>query len=180
MLSKALQNKISKIIADLKKDPIYRNIHWTKIKNLHITLRFLGNIPIDQLLTIGNDIQPIIATIPAFKIALNSLVLFPKPEAPIALVLQPMPSNLELIKLALTIDTCVIQHGANIEKRAFSPHLTIARIKNKLANKNAEQSLACIKIPELILDVNEIQLMRSEPSPLDSNYKEIMSFRLKF
>ena len=59
MIPKRMQERIIKIISQLKKNPLYRNIRWTKPKNLHITLRFLGSISRGQLADICNSTSTI-------------------------------------------------------------------------------------------------------------------------
>lgn len=177
VLSDALQKEITKIISQLKKEPLYRNIRWVKPKNLHLTLRFLGDITQDQLAKISLELSSHFRKLQPFTLQFNAIVPFPDANAPIALVLKPESSN-KLDTLAHIIDNCVLQYGVSPEKRAFHPHLTLARIKHKLPSHSTHEGLGKIHLPKLVLDINQINLMRSKPTPLGSYYKSLLDFKI--
>ncbi|OGT07759.1 MAG: 2'-5' RNA ligase [Gammaproteobacteria bacterium GWE2_37_16] len=176
-LSYSLQKEITKIIAQLKKEPLYHSIRWTKPKNLHLTLRFLGDITQDQLAKISLELFSCLSKLRSFTLQFDTLIPFPDTHSPIALVLKPVTSN-ELNNLAHIIDNCVLQYGVSSEKRAFHPHLTLARIKHKLPCHSTHESLAKIHLPKLVLEVKQINVMHSKPTPLGSYYKSLMDFQI--
>jgi len=99
---------------------------WVRPEQLHITLRFLGDTPEDQLDDLRERLRQVRA--PGFELALRGTGVFPpagdrKPARVLWLGLDP-PEPLRILKIA--VDTAL---GPDPEaaKRGFSPHLTLAR-----------------------------------------------------
>jgi len=105
-------------------------LRWTKPENLHLTLKFIGEWPEDRL----EELKQALASIPApsagFDVKFSGDGIFPKTRTPRVFWVGIEPSA-ELRQLAADMDRVLGTLGIAPEKRAFSPHLTLARIQER-------------------------------------------------
>jgi len=138
-----IKNSISKIQDKLK--IALPKISWVKPENLHLTLKFLGEISFEQLNNINQIIAEIAKTITDFKIKLESLGVFPNAACAriIWIGTDQMPKALEQIFEQL--ETKLAEVGIPKEQRPFCAHITIGRIKHHLIPSVLEQGIEQIK-----------------------------------
>ncbi|MDD5120165.1 MAG: RNA 2',3'-cyclic phosphodiesterase [Candidatus Omnitrophica bacterium] len=116
-------------------------ISWIEPGNLHITLKFLGEISDGQL----NNIKQIIAEISKkttqFQIKLDKFGVFPDISGPRIIWIGTNNTFTEIKKIAEQLELKIEKLGAAKETRAFSIHLTIGRIKTDVKLENLEKIL---------------------------------------
>src|SRR6185312_8772701 len=122
--------------------PRISNARWVRAEGLHITLKFLGNVAEERRSGIENALRQIQAQ--ASQISVRSIGVFPNPKSPRVLWAGIM-ADVELAQLAEATDKQMALVGFDREKRAFSPHVTLARFKER-ANKAEIE--AAISVPE--------------------------------
>ena len=158
----------------LKKTLTHGKIRWVPIDNYHITLRFVGNTPDDQ---VGHLIQCVSdATNGAsrFHIHFGRVYVFPSLEHPKAIALSPLPTG-PLLSLAYEVEKGVTAAGFKEDKRPFIPHVTLARTKG--AGVGEFEGIVLNDSPEI--EVSEFFLYQSisqEGSPVV--YKPLERFLL--
>jgi 2'-5' RNA ligase len=163
-----IQNKITSLIQPLKKIDALEILRWQPPENWHITLRFLGDIQEEKRQPLIAAIQSALKDTAPFSLNFSSLKLFPNPKSPIALVLQP-EHVIDLTVLAIKIDKASNSVGFESEKRAFKPHLTLARIDRK-KHASIEINVETIKVPNLSFTTNQIHLYKSDRTENGSRY----------
>ena len=96
---------------------------------LHFTLHFLGNTPVTRI----NDVQTCIETIDTddFHITLRGCGVFPHNRRPRVLWIGVTSGREMLITLQQQLKTVLQKFEFPVERREYSPHLTLARIKKK-------------------------------------------------
>jgi 2'-5' RNA ligase len=119
-------------------------IQWSLPANLHITTKFIGEWPELRLA----ELKAILAAIPpraAIPVRIHHLGFFPNPHAP-----RIFWCGIEapgLADLASETDRATAGLGVAAEARAFSPHLTLARVKERLNLQPLREAIAAL--PEL-------------------------------
>ena len=172
-----LKLKIDTYIDSLRN--ISPQIKWIKAKNLHITLKFLGEIPYELIEKIHNELSDVSTIVNPFEMSVRGTGFFPNQNKPrvIWLGLQNDSKN-SIFKLHEWIDKKLQALGFEREKRRFSPHLTLGRIKfpdniqklSEFINKNEFKSE--------FFKVDQIILMRSELKPTGAEYSQIKNYML--
>jgi len=100
-------------------------IQWSPLANLHVTTKFIGEWPEARL----GELKAALAALagrPPIRVEIRRLGFFPNPRAP-----HTFWCGIEapgLAELAAATDQATAALGVAPEKRAFSPHLTLARI----------------------------------------------------
>jgi RNA 2',3'-cyclic 3'-phosphodiesterase len=102
-------------------------IRWTSRDKLHLTLRFLGDsVAASKLKRLGDALGDIAAATANFRIHVRGIGAFPNLSRP--RVLWVRMESAELPPLANLIERAAVAVGLPPERRAFAPHLTIARV----------------------------------------------------
>jgi 2'-5' RNA ligase len=119
---RTLEN-VSAVTSQLKRR--IPGVRWVAKENLHLTLKFLGQIDEDLVEPISRMLEVAIRPFPRFTINAKGLGVFPAFEQP--RILWIGLQGTELVSLASEIDSTVEALGFEPEKRSFKPHLTIGR-----------------------------------------------------
>lgn len=99
---------------------------WVKPENLHLTLRFIGEVPEDRF----HDIDAALAQIraPAFEVELDGVGCFP-PRGQARVLWVGVTKNGALAHLYGKVESALVRTGLKPEGRKYSPHVTLARLK---------------------------------------------------
>ena len=104
-------------------------ISWVKSSNLHITLKFLGDIDSGQQQAISAILPDICLKSAPFSIRIEKTGFFPNANRPRILWVGCSDSEHQLEHIFTSIDRALTDIGFTHENRPFSPHLTIGRVK---------------------------------------------------
>ena len=131
-ISAAVRAAIESLIRELK--PLDHSWKWVRAENLHVTLKFLGEVAPGKL---PEGIEALRHAPTAGPVALKfrGLGFFPKERRPSVLWVG-MDAPQSLIGLAAGVEATLINAGFPREEREFTPHLTLAR--NKQGTLSAE------------------------------------------
>jgi RNA 2',3'-cyclic 3'-phosphodiesterase len=114
-------------------------IQWVPAANLHITTKFIGEWPDARL----DELKTALAELPpraAIHVEIRRVGFFPNPHSP--RVFWSGIEALGLEALAADTDQAAAALGIASEARAFSPHLTLARIKERLDLQPLREAIA--------------------------------------
>ncbi|MBN2480521.1 MAG: RNA 2',3'-cyclic phosphodiesterase [Bacteroidales bacterium] len=113
-------------------------IKWVDPDLLHLTLRFFGDTDEHDLALISDAVLKVTAEIHPFQLTLNSLGVFKNFRQPrVIWIGSDHPAGLKDLKKK--VDDELTRQGFHPEDKAFSPHLTLGRIKSLSAqNRLAE------------------------------------------
>lgn len=149
-------------------------VKWVALENLHITLKFLGEV--DEKLRC--DMMPVIKDICGkhrpFQVVLRGLGCFPNSRNPRVLWVGVDQGDEELCSLAADLEGSMVRLGFKAEKR-FHPHLTIGRVKKPC-------SVDHILVKDVITDafgVDSVVLFKSTLKPDGPVYDALDRFCLK-
>ncbi len=104
-------------------------IKWVESGNLHLTLKFLGDIPVADVPAISKAMTDAAASVEPFDLEWFGLGAFPNPNFPKIVWIGCRAGSESIIRLATEVEDKIVQLGYPKENRAFSPHLTLGRIK---------------------------------------------------
>jgi len=114
-------------------------IHWSPAENLHITTKFIGEWP-DQRLDELNTALESVGPRDPIQVHIRRVGFFPNPHAPRVFWCGIEAPGLEA--LAADTDRATASLGIAREDRPFSPHLTLARIKERLNLQPLREAIA--------------------------------------
>jgi 2'-5' RNA ligase len=104
---------------------------WIPPDHIHLTLRFLGNVPDESVISLLQAIEQASQGQTAFPLRARMLGCFPHPARPRVLWVGLDDPSQALERLNERLRTALLPLGFPPENRPFHPHLTLARVQNK-------------------------------------------------
>ena len=172
------KQKISDLISNLKKSKA--DIKWITEGQMHLTLKFLGNIDNGRVQEISGALSSISHNVKPFEITLSDIGAFPNLNRP-RVIWAGIAKGAEYLKtISEKIETGLEKLGFEKEDREFNPHFTLGRVKTskdltelkKLLNETQFNSENEIKI-------NELVLFQSTLSPKGATYSKLSVISLQ-
>ncbi len=114
-------------------------IRWIPPENLHLTLKFLGEVPETQINRIRINLEHAVRGHQIFAFTVSGAGCFPTPKKPRVLWLGLHEKGDALVSLRNTVEQHIAPLGFPTEKRPFSPHLTIGRVKRHIKGKTLSE-----------------------------------------
>ena len=147
-----------------------KSIRWVNVRNIHITLRFIGEIPESLVEKIVISIFEKPPQIDTFAIGLKGTGAFPNLRRPRVVWVGITSGNEQLTKLVTYLEAQLTNLGIPKENRKFKSHVTIGRIKNnqKLINSGIFDDPDLLNAGEF--QAQKIVLMKSELKPSGAVY----------
>lgn len=105
---------------------------WTPIEQFHLTLNFIGEVDGTTFLDIRESLTELIQ--PPFELRFKGVGFFPPRGAP-RVVWAGVELSEPLMQLQRKITTHLRQMGVELEKRKYSPHITLARLRQTPESK---------------------------------------------
>lgn len=104
-------------------------VKWEPAHKLHLTLKFLGEVPNVEVYSICREVQKAVKGLAPFPFCLKGAGAFPKVERPRSIWLGVDEGREALIRLAQQVDVAMQRLGFPRELRPFVPHLTLGRVQ---------------------------------------------------
>ncbi|HBE05745.1 MAG TPA: RNA 2',3'-cyclic phosphodiesterase [Firmicutes bacterium] len=105
--------------------------NWTTPENWHFTLRFMGEMAPDKLKSLEQAANDCATRVPAFDLELSGMGVFERGGIANLLWIGIGAGRKELALLAAGLDDALAMQGYGVRDKAFKPHLTLARIKER-------------------------------------------------
>jgi 2'-5' RNA ligase len=148
--------------------------------NLHVTLRFLGQVDPARLSDIEAALTAAVALEPSFDLHLGGLGAFPGASRPRVLWAGVARGAAELGRLAASVDEGLARAGVPREARDFAAHVTLGRVREPRRNPALAAALVAAERRELgRVRVERVSLMRSDLSPRGARYTELRGLPLR-
>lgn len=157
-------------------------VRWVPTNNIHLTLKFLGNVSTSNLEMLKEILEKVVSTHHECDISVGGIGAFPKPHSP-RVIWVGMEAPQELMSLQHNIEIETARLGYSREHRPFSPHLTIGRVSRNATTQD-ERAIADIldgyKVGFLgATRITSVYLYRSDLKPDGAIYTPIFSAELR-
>jgi len=149
-----------------------------RAEGVHVTLKFLGDIPEASVEKISEILREIATSFMQFEVEIKGSGCFPNPRNP-RVLWAGLQDNGQLVELARRVDESMVRIGFEPEKRAFTPHITIARVKSpkdidkamNILREFEDESFGSFK-------VIDIRLKKSTLTPSGALYEDLSVLKL--
>jgi 2'-5' RNA ligase len=153
---------------------------WTRPEGIHLTLKFLGEVPEENIGEITAALTQVVEGRARFRLKAAGIGVFPNEKNPRVVWIGISGELDKLRRLQVRVEEQMVRLGFEPEDRRFTPHLTLGRIKHLLLRRSwmhALDGVRDVSLPEF--DVTAIRLMKSELMPTGAVYTELGSAELK-
>jgi 2'-5' RNA ligase len=168
LLPDAVRARLAAMVAEIRsRGPA---LAWVKADNLHLTLRFLGALEPGILARAQEAMRVAAASVSAsFTVELGGLGSFPARGAPRVVWAGVVAGGERLVALHAALEAALEARGIPGEGRAFHPHVTLARARERRGGARLDAVLG--SGPRFgRLEVGALHLMRSDLGPGGSRY----------
>jgi 2'-5' RNA ligase len=169
-----LAAKIKELL-DLSTKVADKRPRWVRPENLHVTLKFIGEVSPTKLEGIRGALSAIRSDAPV-DLKFRELGLFPNEQHPRVLWAR-LEATANLPSLAGDIDGALEAQGIARERRAFTPHLTLARIEPPGLHEKLRVAIQENRAQEFgSFQTREFHLIESKLKPSGAEYTTLASF----
>jgi 2'-5' RNA ligase len=175
-LSDEARTRVSGVIEHVLASGI-KSLRAVRPEAVHLTLKFLGNVPSDRVDTLVEALRSVAGNRPAFAATLNGSGVFPSPTKARVLWLGIGAGRKALGELHLGIEDAVAGLGYARDRKPFNPHLTVARLGERTSRADrllAANTLANAPHPDGVeIPVRSIALMQSNLSRSGAIHRQL-------
>jgi 2'-5' RNA ligase len=157
-------------IARLKAAAPEAQASWSRDTNLHLTLKFLGEISQASVENLSDAASRAVAGLSPFSIRLEDTGVFPNHGAPRVLWIGIKDPEGKLAELHAQLEHEASEAGFPKEARRFQPHLTLARLRKPLHARTLAAAHERLEFEPQEIAVSELLVIRSELSSAGSKY----------
>jgi len=169
----AVRSRMAELLREL--EPAARAVKWVRPDSVHLTLKFIGEQPEEKL----PALLEVLAAVPAhgaLELRFHGLGCFPNERHPRVFWLG-VEAPPELLQLASGVERALELLGIAREQRAFSPHLTIGRMKVPGNLSRLRPVWEAHRSDELgLVTATEFFLYQSRLSPSGAEYTKLRAF----
>jgi len=167
-LPDAVRARLEDHVLRLRKEVPDAAASWSRVENIHLTLKFFGNVEVKRIEKISAAGERVVKQFSAFQIGVGGTGVFPKPSRPQVLWIGVSDPSGQLSELQAKFENECALEGFEKENRAYRPHLTIARLRQP--ERALSDAHLKMQFETSQLDLTELVIFRSELSPKGSKY----------
>lgn len=154
------------------------DVKWVEPKNIHLTLKFLGEIDESKVGLVTAILDEIAGRTKSFDMTIKDIGAFPKIDFPRVVWVGLDKGALESTALAKEIDKRLVGIGFQEETRPFAAHLTIGRVRTPKNKEKLKDKMLDYKLQEVPpYKVASVILFQSTLTPTGSIYSKLHEAR---
>jgi 2'-5' RNA ligase len=164
---------LARLRRELEKDE-HRFVKWVDPRGIHLTLKFLGNIPSRRVTEITEAMEKAVQGVSPFHLEISGLGAFPNLRQPRVFWVGVSGELDKLSGLQRNIDSALAALGFAAEERPFVPHLTLARVREEASppeRRNFGELVGSTGFEDKYpIEVEAVRLMKSQLTPAGAIY----------
>ena len=165
-LDRAVLNALDKLQVELKREASGRAVRWVAGDGIHLTLKFLGDVPAAQIPAIRAGLERACQPYKPFGLACSDLGCFPNNQRPRVVWVGVREPGGILSALQQAVEREIAPLGYPTEDRGFTPHLTLGRAQRAASTEELRRLgdlIASRSVGEIArMEARSVSLMRSE------------------
>jgi 2'-5' RNA ligase len=165
----------------LKQKLVEIPVRWVPVANIHLTLKFLGDVSDSNIEMLTDILQSTGSGVKQFELSVGGLGAYPKPHRP-RVIWVGVEAPPELMNAQRSVESEMARLGYAREKRPFKPHLTIGRVSRHSTNQEVRKIAGVLKSHTIgylgSARVTAFHLYRSDLKPSGAVYTRIFSATL--
>ena len=172
-LPSEIEAVVTRVSDELKESSL--DAKWVKSGNIHLTVVFMGDIEVNEVPEIKEEVGKVCRTYGAFDISLKGLGCFPHTRKP-RVIWVGLDGDLERMSLFRdALQERLIPFGVKEEKRKFKPHLTLGRFRKpkRMSPEELELFSRYGDVTSPACSLTELVLFKSELKPGGARYTRL-------
>ena len=157
-------------------------IRWVRLESMHLTLKFLGEIELEQVHTIPEILDQVAERFSGFSLEIAGFGCFPNFSRPRVVWVGFKSEGGDLLRLQSELASRLDTIGFEPEQRRYHPHLTLGRVRKGLSGSDMKQLSGWAQEAHIgtvgSFEVDAISLIRSVLQPDGAVYSNLHVARL--
>ena len=163
-LSESIREALAGLIGSLRRLDL--PVKWVAPENLHLTLKFLGNVPDETMTDVVGIVRRCTEGATPFELAVAGVGGFPSFQRPRVVFVESVESPPTLRELARCLNRRMTRAGVPRENRPFRSHITLGRVRRPRPIGHAARELEALGERSFgAMIVEGITLMKSDLTP---------------
>lgn len=159
-LSPEVRVRVAQHISYLRRELPDVRASFSREDNLHLTLKFLGNVPVADIPKVSGAVKRATSSVSPFELTFSDCGSFPAHGRPSVLWIGTQASGMQALHTALELE--LNAEGFPREPRPFHPHLTVARLRHPQGGRQLAELHKSRSFAEIAFDVSEVVVFKSE------------------
>lgn len=161
-------------------EPAWRDAKWVRPDQLHITLKFLGELDEHSVGALLADLGPKVSAISPFTLAFERLAAVPNTRRARMLWASFVDQSGGCTALACAVEHAAVAYGVPLDERSFTPHVTLCRGRRQSAvsSESLAASGEAISPSDQSMSVGRATVLSSRLTPKGPIYSELATLRL--
>lgn len=174
-LAAPILERLGDLQSRMQQDLPPKLLRWVRPEGIHLTLKFLGEIPVEQVEQVGEVLRQACVGHAPFSVSVAGVGCFPNARRPRVVWVGVEEPSGALARLQRDVEGAVARLGFPPEGRRFSPHMTLGRVKG--GGRQALEALgtyveqAKVRVGEM--RVEAVHFMQSDLQPGGAVYTKL-------
>ena len=182
-LNETINAALTDLQEQLKAKVPHGSVRWVRSEGIHLTLKFLGDVPVNRIEEIEQALAQACAGFPAFSFSVEGLGCFPNPRRPRVVWVGVREESGNLAGLQKAIEDGMERLGFAPEGRRFHAHLTLGRTQRRASSSDVRrlgQLVSETDIGELgQMQARSVSLIKSDLRPTGAVYTQLAAVELE-
>ena len=172
-LPDVVRTRLADHVLRLRKEVPEAAASWSRVENIHLTLKFFGNVEVKRIEKISEAAERVMKQFSTVQISVGGTGVFPRPSRPQVLWIGVSDPSGQLTALQKKFEDECAAEGFAQEDRAYRPHLTIARLRKPEGARDLADTHLQMQFDPIEVRLKELVVFRSELSSKGSRYTPI-------
>jgi 2'-5' RNA ligase len=173
-ISEGARRQIAELLSRFRREP-GADVRWVRPELMHLTLAFLGEVSVGFLESAKAGLSEVAGRRGAFAMRLKGLGAFPNPSRARVVWIGSDQGKSEVCALQADVVRALIGVGYQPERRPFSPHLTVGRLR---IPDDVSRAVA-MQFESESFSIDQLVLFRSVLGPGGPTYSRLVEFPLQ-
>ncbi len=183
-LDETIKGALADLYGQLKVEVPHSSVRWVKPEGIHLTLKFLGDVPANRIGEVERALAQACVGFPSFTFSVGGLGCFPNHRRPRVVWVGVQEKSGTLPRLQKAIDDAMERLGFPPEGRRFHAHLTLGRTQRRASSNDVHRlgqlvSEAGIGEPLGQMEAQIVSLIKSDLRPTGAVYTQLAAVRLE-
>ena len=182
-LDETINAALADLQGQLKAKVPQGSVRWVKPEGIHLTLKFLGDVPANRIEDVKRALIQACAGFPAFSFSVGGLGCFPNPRRPRVVWVGVQEESGTLKRLQKAIEDGMEKLGFAPEGRRFHAHLTLGRTQRRASSGDVRRLGQLVSEAEIgplgQMEARAVSLMKSDLKPTGAVYTQLAAAKLE-
>ena len=179
-MPEAVRNVVHNVQQEMRQRVLPDAVRWTKPEQFHLTLRFLGDVPVERVPALQEAVSTVCAGEPALRLCAHGIGFFPNARLPRVIWAGVNDGEERLAALQKKIEDAVRSFAEKPAAEKFAGHVTLGRVKSLKRPEIEKLAAHAQAVKDRLFGewtANEVEIIQSRLLPAGAEHSLLAVFR---